>query len=58
MSKRQLINRLKETTRNKKNLVILMHDTDAKETTVKALREILDYLISQGYAFGVIDENY
>ncbi len=35
-----------------------MHDTDAKETTVKALREILDYLISQGYAFGVIDENY
>lgn len=57
-TKGQLVNRLKETTRNKKNVIILMHDTDAKETTAASLREILDYLISEGYSFDVLDENY
>lgn len=57
-TKTQLVNRLKETTRNKKNVIILMHDTDAKETTAQSLREILDYLIGEGYSFEVLDENY
>lgn len=30
---------------------ILMHDTDAKDTTVQALPEIIDYYRSQGYTF-------
>lgn len=57
-TKTQLINRLKETTKNKKNVIILMHDTDAKETTAQSLREIIDYLILEGYSFKVLDENY
>ena len=30
---------------------ILMHDTDAKDTTVQALPQIIDYYRSQGYTF-------
>ncbi len=54
-SKQQLINRVKETTRNKKEVIILMHDTNAKATTASSLREVLDYLISQGFEFEVLD---
>lgn len=28
-----------------------MHDTDAKDTTVQALPQIIDYYRSQGYTF-------
>ncbi|MGN9165383.1 polysaccharide deacetylase family protein [Tissierellaceae bacterium HCP3S3_D8] len=55
MSKRQLINRVKETTKNKKEVIILMHDTNAKSTTAASLREVLDYLISQGFEFEVLN---
>ena len=51
-----LINRLKQTTRNKKNTIILMHDMDSKEGTVETLRENIDYLISQGFHFRVLEE--
>lgn len=57
-TKAQLVARLKETTKNKKNVIILMHDTDAKLTTAQSLREVIDYLISEGYRFDVLDENY
>lgn len=53
-----LIKRIKETYRNQNNLIILMHDTDAKSTTVESLGKIIDFLIEQGYEFGIIDENY
>lgn len=53
-----LIKRLKETYRNQNNLIVLMHDTDVKTTTVESLRNIIDFLIEQGYEFDVIDENY
>lgn len=53
-----LVKRLKETYRNQNNLIVLMHDTDVKTTTVESLRNIIDFLIEEGYEFGVIDENY
>lgn len=34
-----------------RHINILMHDTDAKETTVEALPDIIKYYRSQGYAF-------
>lgn len=34
--------------------VILMHDTDAKDTTVQALPQIIEYYIDQGYTFAPI----
>lgn len=51
LSKDKLIQRLKSTIKGQKKLIILMHDTDAKTTTVDALPEIIDYLKSEGYSF-------
>lgn len=56
-SKDRLVKRFKETSRNKKKLIVLMHDTDAKDTTADALKDIIEYLINQGYEFDVL-ENY
>lgn len=53
-SKSQLIERLKSTANGQKELVILMHDTDTKQTTVDALPEIIEYLMEQGYVFDII----
>lgn len=35
--------------------IVLMHDTDAKDTTVKALQAIIDYGKENGYHFEAID---
>ena len=51
LSKSRLINRFKESSKGKKDLVILMHDTDAKQTTLDALPEIIEYLIKEDYIF-------
>ncbi|NLY46628.1 MAG: hypothetical protein GX053_11695 [Tissierella sp.] len=52
-----LTRRLKETTKNKKNAIILMHDLDSKVGTLETLRENIDYLISNGFYFRVLEEN-
>lgn len=51
----KLIENIKSTSAGKTHLVILMHDTDAKVTTVQALPEIIKYLRSQGFAFKAFD---
>lgn len=54
-SAEQLMTRLKgsvtELGGNDDVLVVLMHDTDAKETTAQALQGTIDYLRSLGYEF-------
>lgn len=50
-----LINRIKETTENKDNAVVLMHDSNTKDTTVEALPEIINYLMSEGYSFKTLE---
>lgn len=52
-----LVSRLKQTTKNKKHAIILMHDMDSKQGTAETLKENLDYLISQGFHFRVLEEN-
>lgn len=42
--------------KNKNSICVLMHDTAAKTTTVKALPYILDGLKKQGYKFEVLTE--
>ena len=37
-----------------KNVIVLLHDTDAKGTTVEALPEIIEYYLSCGYTFSTI----
>lgn len=38
------------------HLVVLMHDAGAKKTTVEALPEIIEFLKSNGYEFGVVSQ--
>ncbi|WP_315120424.1 polysaccharide deacetylase family protein [uncultured Clostridium sp.] len=53
--KEKLVARLKETTLGQKKLYVLMHDAPAKQTTVQALQEIIDYLRDSGYEFGTLE---
>lgn len=53
----QLLKRIKETTKNNDNAVVLMHDGNTKKTTAEALPDIIEYLESEGYAFKTL-ENY
>ncbi|MCD7950453.1 MAG: polysaccharide deacetylase family protein [Erysipelotrichaceae bacterium] len=39
------------------SIVILMHDTDAKDTTVEALPKIIEYYQDKGYVFKGIDDS-
>lgn len=50
-----VMERLKTTVKGKEDVVILMHDAIAKSVTAKALPQIIEYLISQGYAFDTLD---
>lgn len=52
----KLIRRIKETTTNKDKAVILMHDTNAKQTTVDALPAIIEYLQAEGYVFKTLED--
>lgn len=49
----QLINKVKDTIKGQKALIILMHDAAYKESTAKALPVIIEYLKSQGYSFKI-----
>lgn len=39
-----------------KNLIVLMHDTDAKQSTADALESIITYLIDNDYTFHRLDD--
>lgn len=49
-----LIERLKATTKNKNNVVVLMHDSATKQITVETLPEVIEYLKSEGYEFAIL----
>lgn len=51
-----LVNRLKDSSKGKEDLVILMHDSVSKTATAQTLPQILDYLIEQGYTFSTLDK--
>lgn len=50
----KLIERFKSTVKNRNSLVVLMHDSKGKESTVQALPEIIAYLKSEGYRFALL----
>lgn len=56
LSKDTLIRRTRETVGSKREVIILMHDTDAKKTTADALPQIIKDLKSQGYEFRTLDQ--
>lgn len=47
----QLLNNLKKSSKNKKTLVVLMHDTKDVSNSSLALKDSISYLRSQGYTF-------
>jgi peptidoglycan/xylan/chitin deacetylase (PgdA/CDA1 family) len=49
-----LMERFKETSEGKDQLIVLMHDSSAKGATVKVLPDVIEYLKSQGYEFAVL----
>jgi peptidoglycan/xylan/chitin deacetylase (PgdA/CDA1 family) len=49
--KATLVSSVLNGSKNKKSAIILMHDTNAKDTTVQALPEIIQGLIAQGFTF-------
>lgn len=53
-TREQLIEKFHSTYQNQDRLVVLMHDTYGKESTVEALPEIIDFLRSEGYEFGIL----
>jgi peptidoglycan-N-acetylglucosamine deacetylase len=50
----KLFIRLKQTVGMQEHVVILMHDTSAKNTTVQILPQIIQYLIIKGYSFSTL----
>jgi len=46
----EIIEAVKKQVKNKRNAIILFHSTSAKGETVKALPEIIEYLIDNGYS--------
>ena len=55
VSKESLVEKVKKTAGNQKKLIILMHDTNAKITTVDALSETIEYLRDKGYEFRILE---
>lgn len=49
-------NTVRSAARNDSDLTILMHDNATKLTTLKALPEIIEILLSKGYTFDVLSE--
>lgn len=47
----QLLNNLKKSSKNKKTLVVLMHDTKDVNDSSSVLKESISYLRNQGYEF-------
>ncbi len=50
----ELIDRFMETAKGKNSLVVLMHDSPGKKTTVEALPAIIRYLKEEGYRFELL----
>lgn len=54
-NKSQLIARFNQTFKEQDTVVVLMHDTYGKESTVEALPYIIEKLQSKGYNFGILN---
>lgn len=49
------LKRLKATIKGKNHVILLLHDSATKQTTVEALPSIIDYLKSQEYEFAILE---
>lgn len=54
LSKAQMMEAVRRTTKGKNPVVLLMHDLDSKRSTLEILPWIIEYLKGEGYEFGTI----
>lgn len=50
----KLVKKVKDTALNQSHLVVLMHDSATKQTSVKALPQIIEYLKAEAYEFATL----
>ena len=50
-TKEKILENIKRHTKDKGNIVVLMHDSSSKILTYETLKDVIDYLRSQGYTF-------
>lgn len=50
-TKEKILRNIKKYTKNKGNIVVLMHDASAKILTYETLKDVIDYLRGEGYTF-------
>ena len=54
---KKIVKNIKKESKGCNSCCVLMHDTEAKDTTVEALPEIIEYYISEGFTFDVLVSN-
>lgn len=54
ISAEQIISSIKKECRRKKYNIVLMHDSDAKQTTVEALPKVIEWAKKEGYTFAAM----
>lgn len=52
----KLFNNVKKSMGSQEHIIVLMHDASTKQTTVRSLSRIIDYIKAQGYSFKTLDE--
>lgn len=50
-NKEQIVSNIKKSTKNKGNIVVLMHDSSSKILTYETLNDVINYLKAEGYTF-------
>lgn len=50
-TKEKILKNIKKHTKNKGNIVVLMHDSSSKILTYETLKDVINYLKNQGYTF-------
>ena len=50
-TKEKIINNIKKQTKDKGNIVVLMHDSSSKILTYETLKDVIKYLRNEGYTF-------
>lgn len=56
-SKEKIVNSILNTSKRKSAIIVLMHDSSVKKTTVEALPEVIDGLKKQGFEFRKLSPN-
>ena len=57
-TKEKILNNMKKTVKNYKNVVLLMHDAPDKKLTYETLEDVITYLTEKGYSFKNFNQSF